>query len=1283
MKKSFMLCLLGAAMGASALAQSQTDKPTYKTFKFEDGAIINGMSDNGKWGAFCVQAQDGSTTQVYTIGARRVNMSSTESILLTDGLKADTVKASSAHDVTNDGNIVVGSLNNKPAYFNVAENAWHFVRMQGKRGRMMAVTPDGRWAVGIVNQNDNEYNEKPALWDLATGDTLATPNLPQKDMEHSNQQQNRFIGISADGKYVLGCMSYSYLPTEVSAGGCFYYIYNVQAHSYKAIGFDESDTEDWKPRANKLRFVSEACMSNNGRYVTGSAYYFDNKGNASSSSAANEFYCPFKYDVENDAFTLYDDTYSQAYGGYAIDNNGEVYAAGPEGNPYRDFGVRSGNYWVNFTQGIKQHYGLDLLSRLGYDNSGTPIAISDDSKTLGVFAGEADSYVINLPEPFSNLAATTNLLSSYTASPANGSTFSKLTSLKLTFTRNVQPIAQANKIQVRDVVNNNKVVGTALGINTDGTDPNSINIQFRAINLSNENMPYEVVIPAKSICINGDATRYNDEIRITYMGRENAPLQVYSTSPKQNATLGKIDASTSPIVFNFDAELKLASDQSRALLYQKGIDSPMANLLLGVNGSKLYAYTATQQNLLKDVEYQVVVPEGVVTDITGNTASANAAYTLNLRGAYEREISYDSNVLYSENFDNGLGNVLLYDGDTNTPDSESQELNFTEAGNQYAWVPVRDDNSDDAGYSAASTSMYTPEGRSDDWLVTPQINVMDKLCTLTFKSQSYRRAASDSLKVIVWPCDEIYSTLNDDIVDRMKAEGKVVYFEREYPGKSEADLAGDWKNDTISLAEFAGKNVYIAFVNQNENQSLVFIDDIQVLHDLPFFAAFDTDETVVNQKSAAIKGSIVINENGPFNTLSMVLKDGQGNKVDEISEQGLSLTKGDKYTFSFNKALPLTVGAINRFSVDFKLGEKENSVSKTISDLSFTPTKRVTLEEFTGMGCVNCPLGILGIDNLHNIYGELFIPMALHCYTGDQLATGVTNYAAFLGLTSAPSGRIQRGDITYPITQDKTTGAYSFVPTDNTTYDVTWQSEVAAQLATPAQAEVTATSKLGSGNKSLIVPCSIKYALNATDVNAKLFAVVLENGLVGYQSNGFSSISDPVIGEWGQGGKYGSASVSPYTFDHVVRGMYGDTFTGTSELFPTTIEAGKEYTTTLNIPMPSTVENANNTEVVVMLFDGNTDKLINAYKTRPSNAVDGIDEITTDNTTAAVMVMATQGQVIVTSPIAAQVQVYGLDGRVLSQANGQGVITLSPATHGIAIVKVATENGVVVKKVML
>ena len=85
MKKFLLLCMATTALGLSA--QTQTATPTYKTFKLEDGGIITGMSDKVNWGAFCVQAEDGSTTQVYNVGARRVNLRTTESLSLTEGLR--------------------------------------------------------------------------------------------------------------------------------------------------------------------------------------------------------------------------------------------------------------------------------------------------------------------------------------------------------------------------------------------------------------------------------------------------------------------------------------------------------------------------------------------------------------------------------------------------------------------------------------------------------------------------------------------------------------------------------------------------------------------------------------------------------------------------------------------------------------------------------------------------------------------------------------------------------------------------------------------------------------------------------------------------------------------------------------------------------------------------------------------------------------------------------------------------------------------------------------------
>lgn len=1274
MKKGLLLFLAGAALTVSANAQSQSGAPTFKKYQFDDRAVLTNMSDNGKWATFT--ASDADNPLIH-LGARLVDVTTGNATVLIDGLNADTIKSHGVADVTNDGNIVVGQLNQKPAYYTASTKSWTFLPTgysNALTGEINSVTPDGHYAVGTsyptFDTGTIAAAEAPVMWDLTTGQVVTTANLPQKDMAHLDQHQNRFIGISADGNIILGCMSYSYLPSDTDAGGCFYYVYNVAKQSYTVIGFTESETSNWAQKTDNVMFVSEAALNSNGKYVSGLCYL------------TNEKAAPFIYDVEKDELKAFDDVDSYDYGAWVVDNEGNTYAAGPDANPYRNCVLRTGKYWVDIAQIVKQKYNFDIEARTGYENSGTPIAVSDDGKTMAMFLGDIDSYIITVPEAMPVTAANTNLLSSYTADPADGANISKLSKVKITFNRSVQVVGKGSSATLTDVINGTSV--NSFGISVDGSDPKSVNVTFRKGDLTNTGMPYELTIPARTICIAGDLTRYNDEIKFTYNARENAPMRVTASSPKQNGAAGKLDMSTSPVTLTFDANIKLADDAVRAKLYQVGIEKPVSELLMAVNGGKLYVYPTTVQYLYKDVDYTVQIPAGAVTDVTGNAATANEAYTLNLVGAYERELSYDSNVLFSENFDNGLSQMMLYDGDTNTPDSESQDYGF-KIGDAYAWIPVRDDNAT-SGYSAASTSMYYPEGTSNDWMVTPQINIVDKLCKLTFNSQSYRKSANDTLKVIVWPSDDVYSVLSDELVERMQTEGTVVYKEKQSAGQKESKIDGDWTANEVDLAAFAGKKVYIAFVNQNNNQSLIFVDDIVVNHNQPFYVAFTNDDNVVAKENIQIAGKMTIgSDTATFSTVKITLRNADGEKIDEVSESGLSLKKGDSYDFAFTNPLPLTIGKINNYTVDFQLDDQENSVSKSIRDLSFEPKKYVTVEEFTGQGCVNCPLGILGMENLENFYGDIVIPMALHNYTGDELGAGSSLYNAFLGLTAAPSGIVQRsGEITYPITQYTTADnkvGYSFMPSETSVYTTTWLNEVQKELEQPAQAEVTAYAALNASGKGYVVPVSVKYALDATRQNLKVFAVVLENGLVGYQSNGFSAISDPVIGDWGNGGKYGSPTVNPYTFNHVVRGHYGETFTGTPDLFPADIEAGKNYTTTLSFSVPEDVSNAENTEIVVMLFDGNNDKLINAYKAK-LGPLTGIGAVST--TDAAVSVEANNGLIRISTPQTAEASAYTLDGRLLGTAHGEGTLTISAAGYaGVAVVRVATANGVVVKKVIL
>lgn len=1270
------LCLSGvlAVCALSATAQT-TSTPTFDRYKFEDGAVIANMSNNGQWAVTYTSDPDKGTYK----GARIVNLQTGKDKVLVASLNTDTVASNSVYDVTNDGNIAVGELNSKPAYYSAKEDKWVFLPLAGDAdcGLITSVTPDGKYAVGRINYSDpsREYEEAVAFWDLTTNKLLPTPGIPTKDMSHQDQKMNRFMNISADGKYILGCMSFTYLPMGEDLGGCFCYVYDVEKKTYKPIGFDETETGRWKAHHDGLFYIGEATMSNNGEWVTGGAYLVKA---VSGSEFPSEYEVPYRYNVKTGEIQVYDDNESIDKYGWSIDNQGNVYAAGPAASPYRDFSVRSGKYWIDFTQTMKQKYQKDIMGELGISNSGTPISLSDDGLTIATTIDPHEAYIVRLTEPFTQIADNINLLSDYTVTPAKGSSISRLTNITIGFTRDVKVVGDASDIILQDPFTKEELA-TAVSFKADGKN---VNIVFRGAALpeKEEGMPYYVIIPAKTICLANDATRFNEQIRLNYSARAEKPVEMVSASPEENKTIGKLDASTNPIVLTFDADLKLKDENVRGKIYQGDNAVPFADLMLLSSGSKVMVYPATTQYLYKDVNYRIEIPAGTFTDVTGNEKTANEVINLHYKGAYEREISYDENVLFETNFDQGVTGMLVLDNDENKPSPEAQQMGFTDA--RYGWIPVWDENETD--HAVGSTSMYTPAGKSDDWLVTPQIKVVDKLCKLTFQSQSFSANKKDNLKVYVWASNEMYNMLDKATVEKIRTEGKLVYNELQSPGKNENVLKGDWKDNAVSLAEFAGKNVYIAFLNDNEDQSMVFIDNVRVLHELPYYVGVTNDETVVDANEIIIKGVADIRDaEKVFTTAKLTLKDAKGKVIDEIKEEGLSLKMGDKYNFEFAKALPLAVGEVNNFSIDLLFNDVANTLESKIKSLAFQPKKRIVLEELTGTDCPNCPQGILAIDKLHATYGELFIPMALHCYDGDPFMTGVTPYAQFLKLTAAPSGIIQRsGTINFPMTSVKAGDGFDYTFNAPEGTAPLWMDLVAEELNKPTEAEITATATLDASATNITVPVNVRYALNATDLYHKVFAVILENDLVSYQRNNLASLTDPDLGEWGKGGLYGQSTVQPYTFDHVVRGYLGTTFTGTPELIPAEVKAGETYSTTLNFPVPAHIQKAWNTDIVVMLFDGNTDKLINAYQTKVT-VPDAIENAQTTGT-ATIEVTAAANKVWVNTTDAATVTVLAADGRTLTTAQGQGTLSIDVNNYrGMALVRVTTAQGTVVKKVLL
>lgn len=1263
------LCCLMALVGLSAHAADGT-QPVFHKFAYSDNAIVMRLSDNGQWAV----AQAAYTESRNSGQAKLVNTATEEYVALQTAAEVTRDGACDVSDVTDDGNIVVGSYKSAPAYWTKSTNTWTTLPVPSgcSGGLVYAVTPDGKYAVGSAGYSSDEYSEKALMWDLTTNTLVELQGLPTLDMTHTDMRQQRFTDISADGRYLVGYMSYSYIqPTGICV-----YVYDRANATYDFVGFSASNTRDWTPAAEGLYFVEDPVMSPNGKYVGVTGYMVKE---IEGSENTSEYEVAARYNVETQEFELYDKSEDQGYAAMAVDDYGTVYGATPATDPVREWSVRYQGFWYPISEILSQKYNLDFYTKTKYDNTGSPFSVSADGKTVcGVVDASGSSYVLNIPDTPSSLCADINLLDDYEITPASGASFTKLSTVTVRFDRVINVLGGSASAVLKDAQGNE--VRTSSGFAISSSNNRTLSIRFRTTTLE-DGAKYTIEIPAGAVCVDGDKTKTNQAITIEYTGRADAPVKATAISPADGSELAKIDNGSSPVIITFDAQVAKTDSASGSLIRVED-GTKVASLNVLASGTKVAVYPTATQYLYDGLDYKVELNAGSVTDLTGN--GANEALTINYKGTYVRQLSNDDAKLFNDDFSNvsqSLRTWLRYEGDHRTPVSELQEDYEFDTDNQPWNFSIRS-SSGTSDYCAASHSMYTPAGKSDDWMVIPQLEIPDNSCQLSFLAQSYKKNKKDSLKVVVWESEENINYLTDATMARIKAEGKTVFAELLSPGADEETLEGEWTRYTVSLEQFAGKKVYIGFLNDNDDQSMVFVDSVVVKRNLPYLILLTNDESVVDKESVAINGRLVtIDADRTFGNVKLTLCATDGSEIETVGEDGLSLKSGSRYDFKFSKPLPLQKGETNNFTIKVQLDDYSDVAKASVKNLTFNPVKRVVLEEFTGTTCSNCPLGILAIERLRDTYGDQFIPVSIHTYTGDQLGTGLSGYSSALGLTAAPSGIINRsGVISYPMAKDAATLSYTF----SNGYNL-WADYVGAAMNVPADVELNSTIKVNVADGTFDLPLTMRSAINTKNQNLNLFVVVVEDGIVSYQENSFSSTADANLGDWGLGGKYGYTTANYVTHDDVVRQTYSNSsdYNGVGGFFPQTLEAGKEYTATITgLSVPENIKTLANCKAIVMLIDGNTDAVVNAASVKFSSDPAGISHAIAGDGKCAIAISG--GDVVVSADGEASVSLYSAAGALLNAASGNGSVKVSANGYrGAVIVKATSGNATVTKKVML
>lgn len=1116
-----------------------------------------------------------------------------------------------------------GKLNIYPDRYDADGGRW-------RNGHLTGCTPDGKFAYGYYqgyvgpSSGDEDIPHdwwyRPLLVDVEKGEVIKIDDsvLPGG----GKMEAYKLTGISDDGRYVRGqgnwfmeggasfvydtqtkrCVSGMPDTFEAKHGETVATVLaRLQKKHPELIGISNLSAATLTKRTYRCNATYKAA---DGTQKTAMAVYF-RAVNGDGDIA----------DREED-IKIYDEIEDGGVSISYMDDNGTCYGMTETGGPLRNFKILyNGKYWVSFNQICKQKFGYDFYEVTAFERSGSIMGVSPDGHRLISYVDPmGESFCFDFGMTAHEACEGLDFLGSYTATPEDGSQFETISSVEITFERPVRILGTGKNVHLYNSKGEQVREGlsTSSAIQFKQESKNTVIATIRNYTM-NEGEDYTFVIDAGTFVTERSDDCLSKEIRIKFSGRKGA-VKMIASAPEEGTKISRLDNQSSYVIMSFDRKVKLVDDnQTTARLEHE--DGTYAGTMTMVPGyldetkHQVLLYPASTINLYEGQKYNVVIEEGMLCDYSGNAKSYNERVVLQLEGGYVRPVP-TGEVLFHDSWDDiaeSLTTWLRYEGDHLTPQYTPKSWEFDED-NQPWNFSIRESN-ENPDYCAASHSMYAPSGKSDDWMITPQIVMpQEGKVILEFDAQNYIQDVEDVLNVYVYADKRVISYLNDNNMKDIREGAQLVFSEVTTPGATREGLAGEWTHYEVDLSAWDGQEIYIAFVNENYNKSAIFVDNVAVHREVLCEVALDYDETAVALTEQKISGKITVKTDKRVSSIRMELIDAEGVEVDNIEWNNLSISKGASRPFSFAKPLPLRSASVNDYTINIKMTVddevKNTAVKSQIMNLTFKPIKRVVLEEMTGLDCPNCPLGIVTIEKLRRIHGDRILPISLHTYTGDPYAVNVIDYSNGLGLLAAPSARIDRiNGVYYPI---KSSGS-TFMDSDAD--DPLWFDIVSERMnkLPLCDLSISASPITGTRGEEITYTASVTYAIDAKDQQLSLLFVVLEDNIVNYQQNAFGGIDSPLLMEWGVGGSNSSQYVYPFTHNDVARGIVGNNFGGSIGLFPSAFMAGETVSASIKQVLPTNILNASNLHVVGMLIDTQTGEIINAAACRYGEISNGIE----------------------------------------------------------------------------
>jgi thiol-disulfide isomerase/thioredoxin len=605
----------------------------------------------------------------------------------------------------------------------------------------------------------------------------------------------------------------------------------------------------------------------------------------------------------------------------------------------------------------------------------------------------------------------------------------------------------------------------------------------------------------------------------------------------------------------------------------------------------------------------------------------------------------DAQTYFSDDFSNGLTKFSCYDVDGNVPSATYSGI-FPTTLPYAAWVKYG--SGTDA--CAISTSIYTPAGTSNDWLVIKDsINVVSDQAVLNWRSRSGYANLLDSYKIYI-------STTGNKVSDFTS------------PPLVSTTATYSYTQRTVSLSSYVGQKIYIAFVNCSNAKGILLIDDIFVGNK----AYTPTDNTSQNiYTNATAVTAELINTGATITTFSATYT--ANNKTYSKDFSGLNILPGATYSFSFPDSIHVSSTVENiPYSLEITVGTVIKKLYGSVNWCSFKPVKKVIAEEATGTWCGYCPRGAVYLKSTAIKYPDSFIGIAVH--GNDPMA--VQNYLNGIStfISGYPSAVVDRKYVADPL---KFESLYLSSLKDFTPASIALTGKFTD--ATKRVIQLTTTSVF---NRNYPGNGTFKLAFIVTEDNVKDTAKTyaqpnyFANNALGAMG-GFEALPNPV-------------PAAQMSYQEVGR-WHSNPFAGVLASLPLRITKEQPIVYQASINVPANVKNIDEVSIIAILLDYSTGQIKNADRIKASTlsitAVE-IPKTSALNANVTKTSSAISVEVETTSSGAITGSLFSVDGKQLftntvRNLNSYRFIFPYTGLKGVFVVRVQTADGSVERKIVL